>query len=77
VPALVELLADDDVSQSFAHIEGPFTVPSPTQLAIEVLRKLTGQEFPYDGLAPSREKRAEGIDRVRAWCKDHAAEYAK
>lgn len=73
VPALVELLDADDVSQSFAHIEGNFTVPSPTQFAIEVLRKLTGQEFPYDGLAPSREKRAEGIDRVRAWCEDHAA----
>lgn len=73
VLALIDLLDADDVSQSFGHIEGPFTVPSPTHVAIDVLRKLTAQEFPYDGMEASRDKRAEAIDRVKAWCKDHAA----
>lgn len=77
VPLLVELMDPDDRSQSFAHIEGSFTVPSPTHLAIDVLRKIAAQELPYDGLEPDRAKRAEAIAAWRDWYEKHKAEFAK
>ncbi len=77
VPLLVELMDPDDQSQSFAHIEGSFTVPSPTHLAIDVLRKITAQELPYDGLEASRDKRAEAIAAWRSWYEAHKAEFSK
>ncbi|GEM_PF-4688598 len=77
VPLLVELLDADDQSQSFAHIEGSFTVPSATHLAIDVLRKITAQELPYDGLEPDRAKRTEAIAAWRAWYEAHKAEFTK
>lgn len=77
VPLLVELMDPDDQSQSFAHIEGSFTVPSPTHLAIDVLRKIASQELPYDGLEPDRAKRAEAIAAWRDWYEKHKAEFAK
>ncbi len=77
VPLLVELLDEEDQSREFAHIEGPFTVPSPTHLAIEVLRKLTAQELPYDGLSADRAARAQAIAAWRDWYEKHKAEFVR